>query len=70
MALYRFFLNKIKELGNIPCQGKINDDTLSKIHKSKNWLYLSLRDKNIKLEEVFYAFYSKNELYIIKREKS
>ena len=63
-----------KRVGEYPLpvilDGKINDDTLSKIHKSKNWLYLSLRDKNIKLEDIFYAFYSKNELYIIKREKS
>lgn len=45
--------------------GKIDYDTLKKINKSSKWLDESLKNKKVKLENVFYAFYSKNSLYII-----
>lgn len=47
--------------------GKVDYDTLKKIHKSSKWLDEKLEEKRVLLEEVFYAFYSKNSLYIIKK---
>lgn len=47
--------------------GKVDYDTLKKIHKSSKWLDEKLEEKRVSLEEVFYAFYSKNSLYIIKK---
>lgn len=47
--------------------GKVDYDTLSKIHKSSKWLDEKLNTEKISLEEVFYAFYSKGSLYIIKK---
>ena len=58
-----------KRVGEYPLalilDGKIDFDTLRRINKSSNWLNGVLVDKKVKLEDVFYAFYSKNSLYII-----
>ena len=47
--------------------GRVDYDTLKRINKSSKWLDNSLKDKKIELDEVFYAFYSKGSLYIIKK---
>lgn len=49
--------------------GVIDEDVLIEINKSKNWLLKELDNKNIFLENIFYAFYQKNELYIIEKDK-
>lgn len=47
--------------------GEVDSDTLKKINRSSKWLDEKLREKNVLLREVFYAFYSKGSLYIIKK---
>lgn len=47
--------------------GEVDSDTLKKINRSSKWLDEKLREKNVLLKEVFYAFYSKGALYIIKK---
>ena len=49
--------------------GEIDTITLNSIKKNKNWLNIKLTEQNVTLKEVFYAFYSQNKLYIIKKEK-
>ena len=49
--------------------GVIEEDVLIEINKSKNWLMNELMERNILLENVFYAFYQKKELYIIEQDK-
>ena len=49
--------------------GVINDLTLKQIRKNRNWVYNKLENENVNLNSVFYAFYRKNRLYIIKNEK-
>lgn len=48
--------------------GKLDEETLIQIGKDKKWLENSLKNNNVKLEEVFYAFYKKNNLFLIKDE--
>ena len=46
--------------------GIIDDDTLRQIKKKRSWVLDLLEKDKVKLEEVFYAFYRKDKLYIIK----
>ena len=47
--------------------GNIQNVTLKKINKDVLWVYKVLDNKNIKLEDVFYAFYKDNSFFIIKK---
>mgnify|MGYP002868551810 CR=1 FL=1 len=49
--------------------GKIEEDVLLEIHKSKEWLKQELVKQNIQLENIFYGFYQNNNLYIIEKDK-
>lgn len=48
--------------------GKIDEETLVQIKKDESWINKVLNDKSFKLEDVFYAFYRNNNLFIIKKE--
>lgn len=47
--------------------GKIDQKVLSEIGKDEVWLYQMLKDKSIRLQDVFYAFYKGKQTFIIKR---
>ena len=49
--------------------GVIQKDTLCYIDKDEKWLYDYLRCNNLKKEEIFYAFYKNNKIYVIKRNE-
>ena len=44
-------------------------DTLKHLNIEKEWIYKILEKKNIKLEDVFYAFYKDNNILIIKKDE-
>lgn len=46
--------------------GKIQDDVLVQIGKNKDWLEKRLFDEGCSEEDVFYAFYQKRNLFLIK----
>lgn len=48
--------------------GKLNMETLHLIRKDEAWLKRLLQKQNLTLEEIFYAFYTNNETYIIKKK--
>lgn len=48
--------------------GKIDYDVLKEINKDINWLKKLIKEKELKLEEIFYAFYTKNKTYIIRKK--
>ncbi|MBO5414862.1 MAG: DUF421 domain-containing protein [Bacilli bacterium] len=48
--------------------GTIDYETLTQIKKDKKWLDKSLSDKKLELDNVFYAFYKDNNLFIIEKE--
>ena len=49
--------------------GVVQKDTLCYIDKDEKWLFDYLRCNNLKKEEIFYAFYKNNKIYVIKRNE-
>lgn len=49
--------------------GKIDYEVLNEIGKDKNWINNLIKENNINLNNVFYAFYTKNKTYIIKKDE-
>ncbi len=47
--------------------GVIDYETLKEIKKDKKWIDRMLIKENLKLEDVFYAFYRINKMFIIKK---
>ena len=47
--------------------GDIQMETLKEIKKDKKWLFNELTKRKVILRDIFYAFYNKNTLYIIKK---
>lgn len=47
--------------------GIINLDVLFELNKTKLWLENSLKEENIELKNVLYAFYNKKKLYVVKK---
>lgn len=45
---------------------KIQKETLNHLHKDTKWVLGLLKKKNIDIEEIFYAFYKDNNIFIIK----
>lgn len=48
--------------------GVIDNYTINNMNKDTSWVYNLLKKKNIELENVFYAFYTKNKTFIIKKD--
>ena len=62
-----------KTTDNIPpypliVEGVINYSVLKDIKKDTNWVNNILKRKNLKLDDIFYAFYNKDKTYIIKKQ--
>ena len=49
--------------------GVIDVDTVKNMHKDIDWVYGILKKNNLQLNEVFYAFYTKDKTYIIKKKE-
>lgn len=49
--------------------GEIDKQVLKDLNKDEKWVHQILKSKNLKLENVFYAFHTKNKTYIIKKEE-
>lgn len=49
--------------------GEIDYDTLKQINKEEKWLIDTLKKETVKLEDVFYAFYRNNKLFLIKDQE-
>ncbi len=47
--------------------GEIDEEVLKEIKKTKAWLLQTLKEKNLEVKDIFYAFYKKDKFYIIKR---
>ena len=48
--------------------GVVQEDVLMQIKKDKDWLDKMIRKEGYELEDIFYGFYRKNNLYLIKNE--
>ena len=66
-----FEYNKTKKHTPLPMpivlDGKIQYQTLKEIGKEEDFLYQILKNKNILLEDIFYAFYKDKNIFIIKQ---
>lgn len=47
--------------------GEIQKDTVQQIKKNERWIEKTLRDENVSLKDVFYAFYKDKSLFIIRK---
>lgn len=47
--------------------GVINNEVLKDMKKNTNWVMKILKDKNLKLQDIFYAFHTKERTFIIKK---
>jgi len=47
----------------------IDYEVLKEIKKDYNWIINILKNKNIELDEVFYAFYTNNKIFVIKKSQ-
>lgn len=69
LSIFPYNTFKIKE--NIPLpfiiEGIIQEDILKQINKSKIWVNSLLDSNNLDLNNIFYAIYQKNHVYVIKR---
>ena len=68
LSIFKYNFLKIKSDLPLPVivEGKIQEDTLKELKKEKIWIEKILYNNNLKLEDVFYAFYKKTHLYIIR----
>lgn len=48
--------------------GDIQEDTLEHLNKDKKWIYDLLKKKNIKLDDVFFAFYKDKNIFVIRND--
>ena len=49
--------------------GKVDMETLKNINKNEMWIDEILKSKNLKLEDIYYAFYRDNNTFIIKKDE-
>ncbi len=49
--------------------GTIDVDTIKNMKKDLNWVYNILEKNKLKLKDVFYAFYTKDKTYIIRKNE-
>lgn len=65
------FLKNNNQFGDYPLpiilDGIIQNETLIQIKKSEKWINQVLKDEDVKIENIFYAFYKEKGLYIIKK---
>lgn len=68
-----FKKNILKMSGDHPMplviDGKVDYDVLKAINKTSKWLMNRLNENDLSLNNLLYAFYKKNTIYVIKKEK-
>ena len=69
LSIFPYNLLKIKKDIPLPfiVEGIIQEDILKEINKSKIWVKEVLRLNNLDLNNIFYAIYQKNHVYVIKK---
>lgn len=70
LSIFQYNLFKVKSPYPMPLilDGSIQDATLKRVGKNSQWLKKILKVHNIKLKNVFYAFYKSNKIYIIDKK--
>ena len=71
LSIFKYNLFHIKTSYPMPLilDGEINKKTLNYIKKDKFWLEEELAKKNLELNDVFYAFYRKKKIFLIRKSE-
>ena len=71
LSIFKYNLLKISSPYPMPLilDGEINIKTLEFLQKEKSWLVQSLKQKNLVVSDIFYAFYKNKKIYIIKKDE-
>ena len=69
LSIFKYNFLKLKSSNPFPLilDGVIQKDTLKYLRKDEKWVKDILKNKNVDLKNVFYAFYKDNDTYIIKK---
>lgn len=72
LSIFKYNFFKIKSDYPMPLivDGNIQNKALKYIHKNKIWLEQELRNKKLDLKDVFYAFYKKDKIYLVKKSET
>ena len=72
LSIFKYNFFKIKSAYPMPLivDGTIQDKALKYIHKTKAWLQQELTKKKLNLKDVFYAFYKKGKIYLVKKDET
>ena len=68
LSIFPYNMLRIKSDYPLPLiiDGKIQKDTLKHIKKNREWLDRVISNKGLRLEDIFYAFYKKKKIFIIR----
>jgi uncharacterized membrane protein YcaP (DUF421 family) len=71
LSVFKYNLFKSKSNYPMPLilDGKVQYETLKYINKDINWLNKELFKNNLNSKKIFYAFYKKNKIFIIKKNE-
>ena len=71
LSIFKYNILKTKSSYPMPLilDGKIQYKTLEYIHRDINWLNKELLKINLNPKKVFYAFYKKNKIFVIKKSE-
>lgn len=72
LSLFKYTPFKIKGSYPLPIiiDGSVDANSLKQINKNINWLNGILLSKNIKLQDIFYAFYRNKKIFFIKKSRN
>ena len=70
LSIFRYTKERLKNNYPMPLilDGNVDKETLNHINKNIKWLKEELTKRRILINDIFYAFYNNNKIYIIKKE--
>lgn len=71
LSIFKYNVLRMKTSYPMPLilDGEVNKKTLNYLKKDKYWLENELAKKNLELEDVFYAFYRKKKVFLIRKSE-
>lgn len=71
LSIFKYNMFRIKSAYPMPLilDGSVQKKALDHINKNIVWLENILMKKNLKIEDVFYCFYKKNKVFIIRKKE-
>ena len=71
LSIFKYNLFRIKTSYPMPIilDGEINQKTLEFLKKTNQWLEKELQKKDLEIDDIFYAFYKNNKIYLITKNE-